>query len=82
MAKKGEVIHLVKNIKNGGIYRIGEEKLRKEPGEWEMYIPPVEEKIDVSPMTANEIKIALKEKGVEFKGNASTESLQKLLDES
>ena len=32
---RNEKIYLVRNVKNGGTYRIGESKLKKEPGEWE-----------------------------------------------
>jgi hypothetical protein len=77
MARKGEKIFKVMNIKNGGIYLLGEDKLKSEAGEWEMV---VEEALVPAP-TVNELKLALKEKDIEFKGNASRETLEKLLSE-
>lgn len=77
MARKGEKIFKVKNIKNGGIYMLGEDKLKSEVGEWEMVV----EEVQVPAPTMNDLKIELKEKGIEFKGNASRETLEKLLEE-
>ncbi len=78
MTMIGEKTFKVVNVQNGGIYVIGESKLKKEVGLWEMFIEPQVEPEDKKP-TANEIKVLLKEKGVEFKGNAKLEDLEKLL---
>lgn len=48
---RNEKMFTVRNIKNGGIYVIGEEKLRKEPGEWETVIkekPTVLEELNLN----------------------------------
>ncbi len=81
MADKKERVFKVVNVQNGGTYLIGEEKLNKEVGMWTMFIEPIAEVEEPKEKTANEIKLELKEKGIEFKGNAKREDLEKLLTE-
>ena len=50
---RNEKIYLVRNIKNGGTYRIGESKLKKEPGEWETIL---EKKSNVETLDLNAVK--------------------------
>jgi hypothetical protein len=38
--RKGEKVFKVVNVKNGGVYLIGEKKLKSEVGEWTMYLEP------------------------------------------
>lgn len=33
-----EKMFTVRNVQNGGVYVIGESKMKSEPGEWEMFI--------------------------------------------
>lgn len=91
MAIKKEIVR-VTNIKNGGHYWISVKKLKSEPGQWETYVAPAEKVVveeveeDLggvgSEMSRDEIKLVLKAADVDFKGNASTESLLQLLEES
>ena len=95
MAKsKKEFIYVV-NVKNGGLYLLDTVKIGKEPGLWKTYIAPSAEEKEVvevveeskedqvgQEMTRDEIKLVLKAADVDFKGNASTESLLELLEES
>lgn len=86
--RKGEKTFKVRNIHNGGIYIIGEIKLKSEPLDWELALPDEEEVqpevvIEVNEDASyKEVKEILKERGVDFKGNASKQELMKLLEES
>ncbi len=63
---------------NGGIYTIGEAKFKAEPNDWVLFV----EEEEVKELSYKELKALLKEKDIEFKGNASREQLMNLLDES
>lgn len=87
--KKGEKVYKVRNLKNGGIYRLGEIKLKKEPFDWELVLDENEKEVKTEVVlevaddaSYKEVKEILKDRGVDFKGNAPKQELMKLLDES
>lgn len=76
---KKEKVFKVRNLKSGVIYFIGEKKLRKEAGDWEILTSDkVEAKDDKGEYQA--LKDELTEMGIPFKGNASKETLKQLLE--
>lgn len=89
MSKAKREFIYVENVKNGGLYLLDRKKIENEPGQWKTYIPSTEEVVEDlkepevgQEMTRDEIKLVLKAADVEFKGNASTESLLQLLEEN
>lgn len=93
MKQTNKVFIYVENVKNGGIYLLDTKKIEKEPGLWKTYTKPseVEEEVVVETeetaqvgdeMSRSDIKAVLTAAEVEFKGNASTESLLQLLEDN
>lgn len=93
MRKSNKTFIYVENIKNGGIYLLGTDKIEKEPGLWKTYVKPSAEEKEVvvdiekeskvgDELSRSDIKAVLTSAEVEFKGNASTESLLQLLEDN
>lgn len=90
MAVNKKVFMYVKNTKNGGVYLLDTNKIKKEPGLWETVTPePVPEPVEVEEtgsvgdeISYKELKEVLTAAGVEFKGNASKEDLLQLFEET
>lgn len=68
-----------RNLKDGVIYFLGEDKLKKEPGEWEILFGDEDKEVDERSEYA-ELKAKLTEMEVPFKGNASKATLKQLLE--
>lgn len=81
MRKDAKLIKAV-STHNGSTYTISEERYYKNPRDWkvEMTAPQVDESLNE--ITYDDLKLILKARGVDFKGNASKKELIELLDNS
>ncbi len=90
--RKGEKAILVTSVHNGGTYTIGEDLFKANSKDWIEYVykpdPVVEEEYNgigddsLNEISYDDLRLLLKARGVDFKGNASKKTLLDLLDNS